>query len=41
LISKMLTEILDTRVMIKKSMKLVDENDKVRLQLRSPTVLLR
>lgn len=40
LISKMLTEILDTRVMIKKSMKLVDENDKVRLQLRSPTVLL-
>lgn len=29
LISKMLTEILDTRVMIKKSMKLVDEKDKV------------
>lgn len=28
----MLTEILDTRVMVKKSMKLIDEDDKVRLR---------
>lgn len=32
LLSKMLTEILDTRIMIKKSTKLIDAEDKVRCQ---------
>lgn len=33
MLSKMLTEILDTRVMVKKSMKLVDETDRALLKL--------
>jgi DNA polymerase zeta len=33
MLSKMLTEILDTRVMIKKSMKLVDEVDRALVKL--------
>ena len=36
LLAKMLTEILDTRVMVKKSMKLIDEADKVRNFTRTP-----
>lgn len=33
MLSKMLTEILDTRVMVKKSMKLVDEVDRALIKL--------